>query len=116
MEQGLPLASPAGQVAALAVPLDLPDVPAHRLPCDIAAVIPVPKRDQITTPSPIRTAAATKVPIAPALLIHLPTPRPTMLSRVSRESRASEVTSANILLSARPAWVGPRAKTETPTK
>jgi hypothetical protein len=32
MQQGLPLSPPAGQVARLAVPLDLTDVPAHRLP------------------------------------------------------------------------------------
>src|SRR5262245_32523010 len=32
LEHGLPLPRPAGQVARLAVPLDLPDVPAHRLP------------------------------------------------------------------------------------
>ena len=58
-----------------------------------AAVMVVPKRDQIRMPRPIRTAAAMKVPIAPRLLIHLPTPRPTMLRTVSSARSASEVMS-----------------------
>src|SRR5262245_39776800 len=32
LQQSLPLPRPAGEMARLAVPLDLPDVPAHRLP------------------------------------------------------------------------------------
>ena len=35
----------------------------------------LPKRNQITAPRPMRTAAAMKVPMAPRLLIHLPTPK-----------------------------------------
>src|ERR1039458_889437 len=81
-----------------------------------AAVVVVPKRDQTTTPRPIKTAAAMKVPTAPKLLIHLPTPSPTMLRMVSKASSASDVVSANDLLSARAVWLGPRIKTETPTK
>ena len=67
-----------------------------------AVEIVVPKRDHITTPSPISTAAATNVPIAPRLLIHFPTPRPRMLNRVSRASKVREAVEAKILLSARP--------------
>ena len=51
-----------------------------------AAVTVVPKRDSNRQPRPIRTAAAMKVPIPPILLIHLPTPRPTMFSIVRKTS------------------------------
>src|SRR5579864_4282315 len=81
-----------------------------------AAVIVVPNRDQITRPSPISTAAATNVPIAPRLLIHLPTPSPTMFITTSTASSASDAPSAKTLLSANPAWRGPSTKTDTPTK
>ena len=59
-----------------------------------AEVTVVPKRDQMTIPKPISTAAAMKVPMAPRLLIHFPTPRPTMLNRVSNASSASEAARA----------------------
>ena len=81
-----------------------------------AAVTVVPKRDQTMIPRPIRTAAAMKVPIAPRLLSHFPTPSPTMLRMVRKASKAAEVIMAKFLLSASPAWPGPSANTETPTK
>src|SRR5215467_4875003 len=81
-----------------------------------AAVIVVPNRNQITAPNPISTAAAMKVPTAPRLLIHLPTPSPRMLKYVSNPSSMSDAVAANILLSDSPSWPGPSAYTDTPTK
>src|ERR1700758_209622 len=81
-----------------------------------AAVIVVPKCDQITAPRPINTAAAMNVPIAPMLLIHLPTPRPRILKNVSSASNVRDVTEANTLLSANPWCPGPNTYTDTPTK
>src|SRR5260370_27052862 len=72
-----------------------------------AAEMLVPKRDQITAPRPMSTAAATKDPTAPTLLIHLPTPSPRMLNRVSRASSTREVVEAKILLSASHRRLGP---------
>src|ERR1035438_4339834 len=68
-----------------------------------------PKRDQITAPRQISTPAATKVPAAPMLLIHLPTPSPRMLNTVSNPSSARDAAQANTLLSASPKWFGPSA-------
>src|ERR1700721_3171108 len=72
-----------------------------------AAVMPEPKRDQITIPNPTSTAAAIKVPRAPTLLIHLPTPRPRMFNRVSSASSARETEAAKSLLSGSPWGPGP---------
>ena len=69
-----------------------------------------------TRPNPIKTPAATKVPMAPKLLIHFPTPRPTILSTVKKISSSREAHSAKILLSASAACPGPSTNTETPTK
>src|SRR6185437_7542769 len=81
-----------------------------------AALTVVPKCSQTTAPNPIRVAAATNVPTAPILLIHLPTPRPIMFSTTSTANSASEAPRANTLLSASPAWPGPSTYTDTPTK
>src|SRR5690242_3968449 len=81
-----------------------------------AQVTLVPNRKYTTIPSPIRTAAAIPVPIAPRLLIHLPTPNPTMFSTTRRTSSNSEAVNANFLLSPSASWPDPSTKTETPTK
>src|SRR5271167_2823544 len=81
-----------------------------------AAVTVVPKRDHTVKPSPINTAAATNVPIAPRLLSHFPTPRPTMFTTVSNANNASDAAIAKFLLSASAACPGPIANTVTPTK
>ena len=72
--------------------------------------------NQTIAPSPINTAAAMTVPMAPRLLIHLPTPSPTTFNTTSSQQQASDALSAKYLLSAN-AWCPlPRANTETPTK
>src|SRR5579884_843417 len=81
-----------------------------------AALTVVPCRSVTTAPSPISTPAATNVPIAPTLLIHFPTPSPTMFITTNTASSASEAPNAKTLLSASAAWVGPSTNTETPTK
>src|SRR5208282_5740422 len=81
-----------------------------------AAVTVVPNRDQTVNPKPIRTAAATNVPMAPRLLSHFPTPSPTMFTTVSSTSSDTEAAIAKFLLSASAAWPGPIANTVTPTK
>src|ERR1019366_7677614 len=81
-----------------------------------AVVTVVPKRDKTVNPKPIRTAAATNVPMAPTLLSHFPTPRPTMFTTVSSSNNNTDVTIAKFLLSASAAWPGPIANTVTPTK
>src|SRR5262249_36333460 len=81
-----------------------------------APVIFVPNRSQIITPSPISTAAATNVPIAPRLLIHFPMPSPTTFSTTRMIIKISEALSANALLSPSDSWPLPSTNTETPTK
>ena len=63
----------------------------------------VPKRSQTTRPRPIRVTAAIPVPMPPRLLIHFPTPRPTMFKTTSTTSSAREALKANHFLSAK-AW------------
>src|SRR5580692_10352198 len=81
-----------------------------------AAVTVVPNLAKTITPNPIKTAAAMPVPIPPRLLIHLPTPSPTIFRITSSAIRPTDATTVNILLSASAAWPGPSTKTETPTK
>src|SRR5437773_9143457 len=59
-----------------------------------AAVREVPKRSPTMTPRAISRTPATKVPRPPTLLIHLPTPRPTMRS----EEHTSELQSHHDLV------------------
>ena len=60
-----------------------------------AAVTVVPKlQPHHQTPKPIRTAAATPVPMPPILLIHFPTPSPTMFSTTSSNQQTSEAITA----------------------
>src|SRR5947209_8155150 len=81
-----------------------------------AAVTLAPKRTHTIAPSPISTAAATNVPIAPRLLIHFPTPSPTTFSTTSSVSRINDALSANTLLSPKAWCPPPRTNTDTPTK
>ena len=81
-----------------------------------AAVTVVPNLAKTITPNPIKTAAAMAVPIPPKLLIHFPTPSPTIFRITSSAIRPTDATTVNILLSASAAWPGPSTKTETPTK
>src|SRR5258708_36470076 len=81
-----------------------------------AQVTVVPNFDHMITPSPINSAAATNVPIAPMLLIHFPTPSPTTFNTTSTVSRHKHALKANARLSASPWWLSPRTNTETPTK
>src|SRR6266436_2505727 len=76
----------------------------------------VPNFAHTITPSPISSAAATNVPIAPTLLIHFPTPSPTTFSTTSTVRRNKQALKANARLSASPWWLSPRTNTETPTK
>ncbi len=81
-----------------------------------AQVTLVPNRVQTISPSPISSAAAIKVPMPPMLLIHLPTPSPTIFSTTSTTSSTTHALSAKILLSARCSCPTPSANTDTPTK
>ena len=56
-----------------------------------AAEMAMPKREQIATPRLMSTAGGDEgADGVPALLIHLPTPRPRMLSRVSKNPEKSQ--------------------------
>src|ERR1700681_1505040 len=81
-----------------------------------AEVTAVPNRSQTTIPSPINTTAALPVPIAPKLLIHFPTPSPTIFITTKIISSSNEAVSAKLLLSASDSCPAPSAYTETPTK
>ena len=81
-----------------------------------AAVKVVPKRRATATPRPIKVTAAIPVPMLPTLLIHLPTPSPTMLSVTISTKSSNDAMTVNALLSANAAWPGPSVNTETPTK
>jgi hypothetical protein len=58
MQERLPLPRPAGQVARLAVPLDLPDMPANGFPSlDLAAVLGRHAAAYVVTAIPLEPAA-----------------------------------------------------------
>src|SRR6266849_6442600 len=81
-----------------------------------AQVTLVPNRSQTIKPSAINKPAAINVPIPPMLLIHFPTPRPTIFSTTKTASNTTQAVSANTLLSASCSCPAPSANTETPTK
>ena len=63
--------------------------------------------NQTIRPSPISTAAATPVPMPPTLLIHFPTPRPTMFRTTSRASRCERRHHREGLIVGQPLVAGP---------
>src|SRR5271165_2288594 len=81
-----------------------------------AQVTVVPNRSHTINPSAINRPAAINVPIPPMLLIHFPTPSPTMFSTTSTVSSTTQEPSANTLLSASCSCPAPSTNTDTPTK
>src|ERR1700723_467326 len=80
------------------------------------AVTVVQNRSHTIRPSAISSPPAATVPMLPTLLIHFPTPSPTILRTTSSARSESAAVTVNALLSASAAWPGPSEKTATPTK
>ena len=96
MQQSLALPRPAKNVATLAVTLDLPDVPAHRLPpLDLAQVLILHAAAQIIAAIPLEPAARV-VGVNPTFLA----PNGQRLARVDAEEVERSIASARRELSA----------------